>query len=334
MTRAFATLGAGWAAAVLLLSLVNAALPQRDGPLALSQILAPFLFLPLVPFAVLRRTVGNPGRALRLGLAASAVVFAVRFIPGSIAIPPTPTAGAMELGVTTWNLELGLADPDVVIATLRDAPQGIVALQEVTERHADPIAADSVILARFPYQKLSRSGGSQGIGLLSSYPFVGDPIVDSHPRTVLAQLDLGGGRIVTVLAAHPLPADIAQPGWLRIPLGYNAASRDHEIGVVRARLAPSLASGGPVVLLGDFNVVDREPGYADLTAGLIDAQRAVGLGPGLTWRPPELEWLPFGLLRIDMVLTAGAARPLSIEPDCTPRGSDHCILYATIEVRS
>jgi vancomycin resistance protein VanJ len=330
VTRALSILGAGWASAVLLLSVANAVAPQRDGLLALSQILAPFLFLPLLVFLPLWRGHGPSGRALRVGLVASAIVFVVRFMPGSIAFPSAPTPGAFQLGVTTWNLDLGRADPDVVVAALRQAPAGIVALEELTDRHADPIAVDAELLARFPYRVLRRSGGSQGIGLLSSYPFVGDPVIGVDPPTILAELDLGDGRHATVMAAHPHPAIIIGMGMLPIPTGYDATRRDVDLGAVRARLAPSLASSGPVVLLGDLNVVDREPGYADLTAGMIDAQHAVGLGPGLTWRPEQVEWLPFGLLRIDMVLTAGAARPLSIALDCTPRGSDHCLLRAIL----
>ena len=94
----------------------------------------------------------------------------------------------------------------------------------------------------------------------------------------------------------------------------------------------SSASGTPLVLLGDFNIVDREVGYGELSAGLTDAQHAVGLGPGLTWRPEEIEWLPFGLLRIDYVFSANGLVPLTSGPDCTPRGSDHCILHATLEL--
>ena len=104
--------------------------------------------------------------------------------------------------------------------------------------------------------------------------------------------------------------------------------------MVRETIDPILASGVPLALVGDFNVVDREVGYGDLAAGLIDAQHAVGLGPGLTWRPPDIEWLPFGLLRIDHVFSANGLVPLDIAPDCTPRGSDHCIVRATLELLS
>lgn len=50
------------------------------------------------------------------------------------------------------------------------------------------------------------------------------------------------------------------------------------------------------MLLGDFNVTDREIGYAELSDGLTDSYRAAGSGWGHTWRPPSMAGLPFGLL--------------------------------------
>ena len=90
-----------------------------------------------------------------------------------------------------------------------------------------------------------------------------------------------------------------------LPIGYDSTSRDRPPGQsCAASWIPSSRPATPLLLIGDFNVVDREPGYGELAAGLIDAQQAVGLGPGHTWRPGRLEWLPFGLLRIDCLFSA------------------------------
>jgi hypothetical protein len=72
----------------------------------------------------------------------------------------------------------------------------------------------------------------------------------------------------------------------------------------------------------------RRPGHLRLW----DAHRDVGQGPGSTWRPSRLEFLPFGILRIDHLLGGPRTRPLSVGEDCTPRGSDHCILMGSIAV--
>ena len=75
--------------------------------------------------------------------------------------------------------------------------------------------------------------------------------------------------------------------------------------------------------MGDMNTTEREQAYADFTAGLRDAHLDAGIGPGLTWRPDELKSLPFGLIRIDYVLTSPDLVALSSTVKCTDL-SDHC----------
>jgi endonuclease/exonuclease/phosphatase family metal-dependent hydrolase len=137
------------------------------------------------------------------------------------------------------------------------------------------------------------------------------------------------GRIV-VHTAHPYPSVIQTITPLRIPVGYDPTERDAVIERVRERVAADLDADVPVVLLGDFNVAPTEPGFDVLTRGLVDAHRAVGNGPGWTWRPSRLEGLGIGVLRIDYVLTSGF-QPLSIETDCRNAG-DHCIVTAGLDL--
>ena len=68
-----------------------------------------------------------------------------------------------------------------------------------------------------------------------------------------------------------------------------------------------------------------------LDAGLTDAHRAVGVGPGFTWRPAPLQALDLALLRIDAVLTGDWLEPTASEVDCTIPG-DHCRLTVTLRV--
>ncbi len=96
------------------------------------------------------------------------------------------------------------------------------------------------------------------------------------------------------------------------------------------RLADDLRGALPVLLLGDFNVAPTEPGYQVLAEGLEDVHRAVGLGPGWTWRPSRFEGLGLGLLRIDAVFTRGLD-PLTIATDCS-RPGDHCLVRAELAV--
>ncbi len=217
-----------------------------------------------------------------------------------------------------------------MVDAIRQLPPGLVGLEELTHRHADPIAADPVIRARFPYQVLQPRGGSDGLGLLSSWPIADGWTFSYDPPILAASVVPEAGRPVAVVVAHPYRGVLVD-GPFGLP-SYDTGDRDRAMAVVRQTIDPILATGTPLVMLGDFNIVDREVGYGELSAGLIDAQRVVGLGPGLTWRPEPLEWLPFGLLRIDYVWSANGIEPVDIGPDCTPRGSDHCLLRATLEL--
>ena len=330
IVRSLVTLaGAALAVALVALTAVHLVAPQRDGPLALSQILAPYLFLLLVPFLLLLRTTGTPGRLLRWAMAAAIVVFVVRFVPAWVPLPgaaPATAAGAERIGVATWNLELGQPEAAAVVDTIRAMDADVLGLVELTPDHAAAIAADPDLRRRFRTMELRPTEGSLGIGLLSTLPPIGEPRRLGDPPLLVQQLDAGEGRTVTVVVAHPLPARIEAIAGELLPVGYDSVSRDRHLAIVRGVVDPILASGEPLLLIGDFNVVDREPGYDDLAAGLTDAHRAVGLGPGHTWRPGRLEWLPFGLLRIDLLFSANGVTPVAVSQDCTPRGSDHCIV--------
>jgi endonuclease/exonuclease/phosphatase family metal-dependent hydrolase len=319
-----------WAAIVLTLSVLNVAFPQREGPMALSQVFAPFLFIPLVLFAplLLLRSIGQLTRVV---LVVCALVFVVRFAPGWVAMPPAAGASA-GIGVTSWNLELGTGDPDRVVEGLRLAEPGIIGLEELTPQHARAIARDPELKERFPYRSFHPQDGSQGLGIMSSYPFLEEPQVEIDPPMLTTRVDLGDGRDARVVVAHPFRAVLGEGSSLMAYTRYDPSTRDRQLAEIRESLDEPLAAGEPVILLGDFNVTDREPGYRDVTRGLIDAQMAVGMGPGTTWRPSELDWLPFGLLRIDMVLTGGGATPLRIDADCTPRVSDHCMVRSRVDL--
>jgi vancomycin resistance protein VanJ len=334
--RAMTVLAVLYASLLIVLSAVNLLAPQRNGSLALSQIVAPLLFLPLplfVPLAVARVRPGARAlrRWLRIGLVACAVIAVVRFVPAWIPLQLTPApAGGLEIGVTTWNVEQEAPRPADVVAALQAAKAGIVGIEELGKGSSAAIAADPTLQQRFPYRMLVPRDGSFGMGLLSSYQFVGTPSVALDPPLIHALLDLGDGRTLDVVVTHPLPGQLRTMGVL--PVDFDTSVRDAEIATIRSTVDPLIAGGKPLLLLGDFNTTDREPIYGDLSSGLVEVQRTVGWGPGSTWRPDPVKWLPFGLLRIDMVFVTNGVLPLQISPDCTPRGSDHCVVRAAVAV--
>ena len=73
--------------------------------------------------------------------------------------------------------------------------------------------------------------------LLSRYPVLDsgvrlDPAGRPGSGLLRARLDLGAGRTLTAVVAHPLPARAAPSSSL--PLSYRAAPRDAEIDFVRS----------------------------------------------------------------------------------------------------
>jgi vancomycin resistance protein VanJ len=311
-----------------ILSIVSIAAPQRGGPLALGQIFAPHLLLPallLVPAAV-----SSKSRALQVGVLIAVAIGAARFGPGLISAPASPpSSDESVVQIMSWNLE-GDASPTVdLLAQLRDSDADIVALQELTREHAAAIRADPELIARFPQPALVPRGDAGGLGLLSRFA-IADAFDNRDPPFQNVELRLPNGRL-TVINAHPFAPRFPVGGPTPFPLAFDPAQRDADILRIRATIERALAAGHPLIVLGDYNVTDREPGFDDLSRGLWDAHREVGQGTGSTWRPQELEIAPFGVLRIDYFLGGPATRPLSIFQDCSP-SSDHCILTGTAAV--
>jgi vancomycin resistance protein VanJ len=311
------------------LSAIYAVAPVRAGPLAVTEILAPHLFLAslgLVPLAALRGT-----RVLRAALLLELAVFVVRFGPGAVSPPVAATPGARREVVATWNVLSDGRDPARTIGALRSLDAGIVAIQELSDSISAGIEADPAITARYPHRISVPRHDVFGIGLLSAYPIV-DAGQLADPPLIWATLDLGLGRRLTVVTAHPVPGRIGALGPLPIPVDFDPTLRDRAVARVRATLDPLLARGEPVLVMGDFNLTDREPAYRELTAGLVDGQRAAGSWPASTWRPMFARGWSLGLLRIDYLLTGPGVRPLEVAPDCTPSGSDHCLVRGVIEL--
>lgn len=309
---------------VLALSAVHRYTPQRSGALALTQILAPYFFWPLVlllPLALLRRTL-----LLKLTLLACLIVAGARFGPTLVSPPVLETPDAVRFSALTWNLEASNHNLAGITEVLKTTRADIVALQELTPEHAAAIQSDPAVQQRYPYQMLNPHSGVSGTGLLSRLPILKmHPRPDAAPRW--AQLDLGGGRTVTVFNSHPPRAG------MDLPFGYDPSRRDAQIATIRMRAAPMLERGESILLLGDFNITEREPAYHELTSGLQDAHALVGFGTGNSWRPPSIKQVPLGLLRIDYLISSMDVTPLRISTDCTARGGDHCIVQGVFEVQ-
>ncbi|CAN5644462.1 hypothetical protein BH23CHL7_BH23CHL7_01280 [soil metagenome] len=299
---------------------------QRDGVFAILQVGAPHLYLPLlllVPLGVLSR---RP-KVLAVVLIA-ALLGVARFGPSMFALPAPALPGAVTINVASWNLAAGDASAAALVERLLASDAQIVALSELTPAHSVALEASAEIRAQFPHRLLAPHSGVLGMGLLSAHS-AREIQRSADPPHILAEIELPDGRPIVTMSVHPLPARFSVAGGL-LPVGYFAGDRDHDLAHLRSMLEHHLAAGRPVLVLGDLNVTDRELAYAYFVAGLTDAHRQVGLGPGSTWRPARLAALPFGVLRIDYVLTGVPLRPIAIATECDASTGDHCIVWATI----
>lgn len=312
---------------LLLLSALQLLAPQREGWLALSEALAPLLFAPALlaaPFALLRGAA-----ALRLVLAACTLVVVARFGPElrRPATEHTPDRPFVE--AVSWNVGPCCGDEAQaarVRPLLASTEATIVALPEADWRWID---GDAEIAAKFPYRLWNMDGFASEPLLLSVYPVVEHGLASPSGmpgggRLVWARLDVSGHPLL-VVAAHPLPPRPLVPGCTPGRC-FETGPRDALVQRVRDIVDPALDRGEDVLVLGDFNLTEREPAYAELARGLQDAQRTAGSGWGATWAPGEVGGSRRPLLRIDYQFAGPGLRPALFGVDCAPRGSDHCLL--------
>jgi endonuclease/exonuclease/phosphatase (EEP) superfamily protein YafD len=299
----------------------------RVGLGALAQVFAPYFFAPLlllVPLALLRGTF-----ILRSALFAALIAYLAVYPPALNLRPTAPITATPELRVLSWNVYVGRVAIEELVAAFEAYQPDIIALQEADWRMlADEAALDE----RFPYQLITPDVAAPGLAILSRYPILeaGVPQLGGDafdmPRLMWATLDVNG-TAVTVINAHPQPPRLSGASC-RFMDCYNRGPRDAQISRMRAFIAERMATGAPLLVLGDMNVTEREAAYRELAAGLVDAHRSTGVGMGNSWRPSFIEW-PLGMIRIDYMFSHGPLAPVALTTDCMWRGSDHCLLFGT-----
>lgn len=304
-----------WVALVVALVGLHVLVPQRFGPLALSQIFEPYMVVAgLFAGAVAFRLTSAVGRGLVLVLLAIALL---RYVPAWLSCPASPDGDTLQ--VSAWNIEAGDDAANRVLTGIASSNAQLIGLAELQPEAAAALA-DRGVTARFEFQALSPHRNVLGVGLLSQYPIL-EHDASTDPPYVRAVVAPMAGDPIVVYVVHPLPARFVHLGG--VPVGIDTSVREFAIALIRRRVEEDIAARRSVVVLGDINATEREPAYAELSAGLRDAHLDAGVGPGFTWRPSPLEFLPFGLLRIDYVLASPDLVPTSSTVDCS-LPSDHC----------
>jgi endonuclease/exonuclease/phosphatase (EEP) superfamily protein YafD len=306
--------------ALVILFFIHLLFPAREGILALSEVLAPYFFLPLaliLPFVFLRGT-----GLLRVLLCICLLLFGVQF-PRVFAFMPDSSVSDQKHTITTlsWNMFINNKNNTVVDKILQTYQADIVAFQEV---HWDKLSNNQKMLKRYPSQFIHpQERVPADLALFSIYPFreYGSAVPDArgNNRLLWVRLDLGSGRTLVVVNVHTsIPNHIMSSA-------YSPKKRDEQITAIRAFVTPFLQHNEPVLIIGDMNLTDREPAYKDLANGLRDAHMLVGTGSGHSWGQIMRNQL-WPLVRIDYMLSNSPVTPLGLTTDCSLRGSDHCVL--------
>ena len=316
--------------AVIALVLLWSLDPDRIWWLALSNVFALYLFVPLLliaPAALLLRSRWLRGAACIM-LVAFLALFGQRLIP-----PLERPTDAARLRVMTINQLYTNQRVADLIAAIRAQNADIVAIQELSEPVAE--AAARQLRDAYPHQFLTPGAEDYGLGILSRYPlrmsartrgFVGlRTIVDVDGTAItLINVHLNAPQVRTRRLRQFRP--------VKVVLDYDTSRRARDFPILLREID---AVEGPLVVMGDFNTSDREPPYAELAARLHDAYREAAWGFGFTFpddqRIARLA-VPFPLVRIDYVWSRGGLAPASARVACDSGGSDHCAVVADLYV--
>lgn len=285
----------------------------------------PWLFVPLLcllPAAMLRRS-----RSLCVLALIPSLLFLWTY--GELFIPRRPVkVTGPKLTVMTHNVFYRNRHADRIVEEIRAREPDVVALQELGP--ATSQAVERHLVGRYPFHRVE-----PGCGIFSRHPIVeyeafrlGQGVGAWAQR---AKLDIDGS-LVTVINVHPRSPPLR--GFhplglpLGIPTGFDNEGRDADVRDLLARLH---SVSGALVVLGDFNLTDRQDLYSALAYRLRDSHREGGLGMGFTFtRFPELS-LP--MWRIDYVFHS-----FDIETLCAKvgdfGGSDHRPVIARLGLTS
>lgn len=322
---------------VLLIVCVAAlTLPLRDWIAGAIRVFAPWTALAFLPavvvgiVAAVRAPDRWPPRLLLAASIAGLLFVLLRFPISGGGHRDLPT-DVTPLRVATWNLLVGNVPPGELVETILEQDLDIITLEELTPAAADAIGADPAVSARFPWRILHPVEGSAGLGILSTMPMTEIPDPDAIWSSTVADVALPTGGTVHVIGYHARP-----PRWAAGLPGvvlYDPAMRDADIDHLGDLVDGLAKTGDPVLVMGDLNLTPNEVAYDDLIArGLVDAHVVAGQGLGTTWRPARLMGTPVSIIRIDHILVSPEVAVGRVDVDCTPRGSDHCLVTSLVGI--
>lgn len=232
--------------------------------LAFTPYVAAWSVFPAVLALVTKRW--TPGALALAVLLAFAVLVLPRAFPGDRG----PSTG-VPLRVMTSNMLFGGADPDAIVALVREHDVDVLAVQEFTPDGKDALAKAG-LGDLLPYTSLADEAGAGGSGLYARFPIAepGSGRQEGGFVQAYGTIQPPGAGAVFVESVHPrAPSD----------LSLNVHWRDD------LDAEPSTGPDGtPRILLGDFNAtLDHAPMRGLIGRGYRDAADATGAGLSPTW---------------------------------------------------
>lgn len=228
----------------------------------------------------------------------------------------SPTIEGTPLSILQANLRVGSADPQRLVAMVREHHVDVAATEELTTGERNRLLAAGMA-AELPYHfdaPLAAGGG--GLAIWSRYPITAKVNYPGYELGVLSATIEIPGRPLAVVAVHLLP-----------PYPYPSDVWTREIARLKTLLATIERTSGAVVVAGDFNATTDNGQFRNLlTNGYRDLAEEVGAGYLPTY--PTDRWFP-PVIAIDHVLLAGPVGPSDIRSLGLP-GSDHRALLATL----
>ncbi|NJP07296.1 MAG: hypothetical protein HC837_17590, partial [Chloroflexaceae bacterium] len=189
----------------------------------------------------------------------------------------------------------------------------------------------------YPYQRLFPANNPYGMGLLSRYP-----VQDAHILTAIGSMEanlLCGETQLTVLNVHlRAPRFGHRPMHTMTPLAflwrmhrYDTRLRDWQLAQILRQID---AIDGPLIVAGDWNLVEYERWYRLLAERLCDVYRATARGFGHTFPNTGRYGGAGALLRLDAIWVRAPLQPRKARVLYRTGGSDHGMVCADIGISS
>lgn len=292
--------------------------------ITLSNIFALYFFVPVVPLFLLGFWLHS--RAFWLALSVPLLLFALLF--GNHLLPPKVPANEPAIRLLTMNVLYSNERYEEVARFILAAQPDILALQEVEPELAEVL--DRRLAEQYPYRALPLHNDDLSMAVLSRFPIIEQSPGHERIQELTLVVD---GQAVKLINAHPRAPRVKTRSLhgLPLPVAFQSGERDATLENLIARI--DATGNRPLIVLGDFNLTEREAFYAELAARLDDAFDAAGWGFGNTFPSRNggpKHWAPFPLVRIDYVWSSQHLPAQAVTVRCELPGSDHCALMAEL----